>query len=242
MRGGRSRRGPDGVWTAERVLETLAAMGSEKDRAGMARYGIETARAFGVSVSALRGLARCTGRDTALARDLWASGRHESRILAALVAVPAEVEESDIDAWVQNLDSWDLCDQFCNNLVRTLPFAPAKARAWSAAEAVFVKRAGFTLMACLAVHDKDLDDAAFTEFLRAVEREAADDRNFVKKAVNWALRQIGKRSAGLNAAAVALSVRLKSGESRAARWIGADAYRELTSDKVRARFESGGPP
>lgn len=224
--------------TVETVLDALAAMGSEENRAGMARYGIETARTFGVSVAAVRDLARRIGRDTVLARGLWVSGRHEARILATLVAVPDEVEESDIDAWVEDLNSWDLCDQFCNNLVRKLPFAWNRALAWSVAEPVFVKRAGFTLMACLAVHDKGRDDASFTDFLRAIEREAADDRKFVKKAVNWALRQIGKRSAGLNAAAVEVAGRLKTGEARAARWIGADAYRELTSDKIRARLRA----
>ncbi len=239
MSGTGKRRVAHNSWTVHGVLETLAAMGSEKDRAGMARFGIKTAHAYGISVTALRGLARRTGRDTALAHELWASGRHEARILAVLIAIPAELDESEVDAWAEDLDSWDLCDQFCNNLVRTLPFARAKALAWSVARAVFVKRAGFALMACLAVHGKDLDDAAFMQFLEAIEREAADERNFVKKAANWALRQIGKRSAGLNAAAVGVAARLKTDDSRAARWIGANAYRELTSEKVRARFASG---
>jgi len=230
------------IWTADQVLDALAAMGSEKNRTGMARYGIETSHAYGVSVSALRVLARRNGRDTALARALWASGCHEARILAVLIAVPAEVEESEIDAWANDLDSWDLCDQFCNNLVRKLPCARAKAMAWTGADATFVKRAGFTLMASLAVHDKTLDDAAVGAFLEIIEREASDDRNYVKKAASWALRQIGKRSVRLNGAAVELALRLKTAESKAARWIGSDAYRELTSEKVRARVAGSDRP
>jgi len=236
MGSGSKKALPTETWTAHKVLDDLAAMGSEKDRAGMARYGIETAHAYGVSVSALRAFARRTGRDTALARALWASGCHEARILAVLIAVPAEVEEREIDAWVSDLDSWDLCDQFCNNLVRKLPFAQAKAEAWTGADATFVKRAGFTLMACLAVHDKALDDVAIGTFLEIIEREASDDRNYVKKSASWALRQLGKRSARLNGAAVELATKLKTAESRSARWIGNDAYRELTSEKVCARL------
>ncbi len=229
---------PDRPWTVEQVLETLNDMGSEKDRAGMARFGIETAQAFGVSVTALRGLARRIGRDHALAVALWDSGWHEARILAVLVEEPEEADEAQIDRWARDINSWDLCDQFCNSLVRKLPFAHAKALEWSAETAAFVKRAGFTLMACLAVHDRSLDAAAFQPFFQAIEREAADERNYVKKAVNWALRQIGKRSKNLNGQAVDLALRLKSGNARSARWIGSDTYRELTSQKVRARLRS----
>lgn len=222
--------------TCEQVLDRLAALGSAENRAGMARFGIETARAYGVSVAALRTLARDTGRNHDLAQALWQSGRHEARILAVLIDEPARVGEDQVDRWVADIDSWDLCDQFCNNLVRRLPFARAKAEAWSGAEAAFVKRAGFSLMASLAVHDKAADEKVLRDWLGIIEREADDDRNFVMKAINWALRQIGKRSVELNAAAIDVAGRLKQAPSRAARWVGNDAHRELTGAKVQAKL------
>lgn len=230
---------------AQEVLEKLRASANAQNVAGMARFGINPTNTLGVSMVEIRALARGL-HDHALALELWASGIHEARILASLVDVPREVTEEQAEAWVLDLDSWDTCDQLCINLLRRTPFAQAKALAWSEREETFVKRAGFVLMATLAVHDKKAPDAVFMTFLPLVEREAADDRNFVKKAVNWALRQIGKRNAGLCQAAMQSAERLKASPSASARWVGSDALRELSgyvpsSPKRRAEFGAGDP-
>jgi 3-methyladenine DNA glycosylase AlkD len=206
--------------------------------AGMARYGIATAHAYGISIPHLRALAKGIRTDHALAEQLWASGIHEARILAGLVADPRATTEALLETWAGDFDSWDLCDQCCANLFERTPFAYTKAVAWSAREAAFVKRAGFVLMARLAVSDKRADDARFLVFLPLIQREATDDRNVVKKAVNWALRQIGKRSQALNAEAIETAHALRALDSRAARWIAADALRELQSDAVQTRLQA----
>lgn len=232
------------VPTAEEFLARLCASGDADNVRGMARYGISPVGTLGVSMPLLRGIAkelRPAGKTDPsavhdLARDLWGSGIHEARILAALVDVPALVTRAQADAWVADLDSWDVCDQLCGNLLDRTPFAYAAADEWAADEREFVRRAGFVLMAQLAVHDKQAADAPFKVFLTTVERGAGDERNFVKKAVNWALRQIGKRDLALNAAAVEVAGRLRESGSRAARWVASDALRELTSGKVRDRL------
>ena len=193
----------------------------------MARFGINVDRALGVSVTELRRVARRFGRDHGLARGLWASGVHEARILAALVDDPTKVTEAQAERWVRSFDSWDLCDQVCGNLFDRTPFAFEKAAEWAGREREFEKRAGFALMAMLAVHRKDAPDGAFLPFLAVIEREADDGRNFVKKAVNWALRQIGKRSAPLRTAALRSARRIRAGGTPSARWIAAVAIREL---------------
>ena len=218
---------PDRPVTIGDVIAWLRAHGSERNRAGMARYGICADRAFGVSMPALRAFARTLGRDHALALDLWASGVHEARILASLVDEPALVTAAQMDAWALDLEAWDVCDQCCLNLFRRTPHAWRRAHAWSRRRAEFVKRAGFSLFAVLAVHDKAAPDERFHEVFAAVEREAGDDRNFVRKSVNWALRQAGKRNPALRRAAVDCARRLRALDSRSARWIAADALREL---------------
>ena len=204
----------------------------------MARFGIESTTALGVSVPALRKLAREIGRDHELAAKLWSSGLHEARTLAALVDDPALVTEAQMEAWALALDSWDVCDACCSNLFDRTPFAFAKALAWSRRDEEFVKRAGFTLMATLAVHDKGAGDARFERFFPRIRAEAKDPRNFVKKAVNWALRQIGKRNAALHARAIAEAQIIAAMDAPSARWIATNALRELTSDAVRGRIES----
>jgi 3-methyladenine DNA glycosylase AlkD len=203
----------------------------------MARFGINPDRALGVRIPDLRRLAKQVGTDHSLALGLWKTGIHEARILASMIDDPAAVTERQMESWVGDFDSWDLCDQCCGNLFDRTPFAFDKAVEWAGRDEEFVKRAGFALMAWAAVHDKTADDRVFIEFLPLVEREADDDRNFVKKAVNWALRQIGKRNRRLNRAAVSVARRLaKRNDSPAARWIGTDALRELTSEGVRSRL------
>lgn len=211
-------------------------MGNPANLAGMARFGIDTEHALGISVTELRAYARTLGRDHDLAVALWRSGIHEARMLATLVDVPALVTEAQMEDWVADLDSWDLCDGLCGNLFDRTPFAFDKALEWSRREEEFVKRAAFALMAWAAVHRKDDDDAPFVAFLPRIEAAATDDRTHVKKAVNWALRQIGKRNAALNRRAIATARRIGRIDARSARWIAADALRELQGDAVRERL------
>ncbi|MEO8285410.1 MAG: DNA alkylation repair protein [Chloroflexota bacterium] len=211
----------------EEVIDRLRAMGDERNRAGMARFGIATDRAFGVSVVNIRKLAKETGKDHALALELWNTGIHEARILASVIDVPKAVTEEQMEQWVSDLDSWDLCDQCCANLFDKTPFAAAKVAEWSEREPEFEKRAAFSLLAYLAVHNKKASDADFLPFLRIIVRESTDERNFVKKAVNWSLRQIGKRNPTLNKAAIETAQEIASLPSRSARWIAKDALREL---------------
>ena len=205
---------------------------------GMARYGIATERAFGITVTQLRGYARTLGRDQELAAELWDSGVHEARLLATMVAEPALVTEVQVDAWIRDVDSWDLCDGLCGNLVDRTPFALDKVVEWTARDEEFVKRAGFALIAWMAVHRKDLNDECFEAFLPTIREGSTDERNYVKKAVNWALRQIGKRSEGLNRRSIETARDIQRMDSRAARWIATDALRELTSEPVQEHLRT----
>jgi 3-methyladenine DNA glycosylase AlkD len=202
---------------------------------GMARFGINPEGALGVSMPALRKLGRELGRDHGLSCALWKTAIHEARILAALVGDPERLTRRQADAWVRDLDSWDVCDQLCMNLLDRTPFAYEKAAEWSRGGPEFEKRAGFALMAVLAVHDKGAPDSKLAAFLAVIESGATDDRNFVRKAVSWALRQIGKRSPGLKRKAVAAAKRIAKLDSKAARWIARDALRELTGARQTAK-------
>ena len=219
------------------ILKQLKAQSNARNIAGMARFGINPHNTYGISIPTLRRIARQSGKDHRLALDLWKSGIHEARILAALVDVPDQVTAAQMERWVKDFDSWDVCDQVCSNLFDKTPFAYRQAMAWSRREEEFVRRAGFALMAALAWHDKSGSDAAFRKFLPAIKRGATDERNFVKKAVNWALRQIGKRNRALNRAAVATAREIQRIDSPAARWIAADALRELEIKGRRMRDE-----
>ena len=209
------------------VMSQLKAMASESNRAGMSRFGINVESALGIKVTDLRKLARQVEKSHELALQLWESGVHEARILATIIDVPEAVNEEQMEQWAVGFDSWDVVDQACNNLFRKTPFAHKKAVEWSDRKEEFVKRAGFALMASLAVHDKAADDAVFQQYLGLVEREAKDERNFVKKAVNWALRNIGKRSPALQAKALKAAERIRDQDTKSARWIANDALREL---------------
>jgi len=237
--------------TSERltaVMDELAAKASEESRAGMARYGINVASAFGVSVYELRRMAKVLGTDHELALALWDTGNHEARTLASMVDDPAAVTEAQMERWAAAFDSWDVCDQVTSNLFDKTPFAYDKVREWSAAKDEWVKRAAFATAAALAVQDKAAPDERFFAILALVQREAGDGRNFVKKAVNWALRNIGKRNLVLHAAAIdtaesilAAAEALAAADrrdpaARSARWVARDALRELRSDKVLRRF------
>jgi len=218
------------------VIKTLKSMGNPDNVAGMARFGINAENTLGISMPELRKLGKRIGKDHDLALRLFDSGIHEARILATLVADPATFTGEQSESWVVQLDSWDVCDQFCMGLMWLTPFAYDKCFEWSAREEEFVKRAGFALMAKLARSDKKATDETIADFLPVIEKEATDERNFVKKAVNWALRQIGKRDLALNARAIETSIRLAAMDSRSARWIASDALRELESEAVRERL------
>lgn len=210
-------------------------MRNEKNRTGMARFGINTQKAYGISIRDLRPLAKAIGRDHDLALELWRTGIHEARILASFIDEAGKVSENQIDAWVADFDSWDLCDQVMDLFIATA-FADAKIHAWASAEPEFVKRAAFAMIAGRAVRQKKLPDDIFLGYLDLIEVQAGDPRNYVKKAVNWALRQIGKRSAVLHPKALALAERLAASDDKARRWIGRDASRELTSDAVMKKL------
>lgn len=219
--------------TTRDVLRRLKRQASPTNVAGMARYGISTRGTLGVSIPALRSMAEDIGRDHPLALQLWKSGIHEARMLAGMVADPATLTERQMEQWVRGFDSWDVCDQVCSNLFDKTPWAWKKAMEWPRRWEEFVKRAGFVLMAALSVHDKAAPDSRFRAFLPILRREARDERNFVKKAVNWALRQIGKRNERLRRAAVKTAESIQKLHSRSARWIAADALRELNGRKFR---------
>jgi 3-methyladenine DNA glycosylase AlkD len=223
---------------ARQILREFEALGNPANVEGMARYGIRSARVLGIALPVVRARAKALGRDHELAAALWETGVMEVRILAALVDDPALVTEDQMEAWVRGFDSWALCDGVCSILFGRTRFAVRKARAWVNRREEYVRRAGFVQMVALTVHDRAAPDRLFLSFLRLVERGASDGRNFVRKAVNWALRQIGKRNPALNAAAVEVCRRLVASGNAAARWVGRDALAELTSAKTLARIRT----
>jgi 3-methyladenine DNA glycosylase AlkD len=222
---------------AEDIVTELRSLGDPAAVAGMARFGIRSAKAVGVPTPVLRAIAKRIGRDHPLAQDLWRTGILEARAISTLVGDPKMVTEELMEAWVVDFDSWAVCDAACCNLFDKTKFAWKKALAWSRREEEYVKRAGYTLMAALAVHDKAASDEKFLRFLPAIRRGASDQRNFVKKAVNWALRQIGKRNRKLNRAAILSAREIRAMNLPGARWIAADALRELESEAVRRRLK-----
>jgi 3-methyladenine DNA glycosylase AlkD len=203
----------------------------------MAHFGITSKQVVGISTPVLKSLARKIGRDHQLAAQLWATGIFEARAIAAMIDEPDKVSEIQMDRWSADFDSWAICDACCCYLFRLTPFAWAKAVEWSKHRKEFVKRAGFAMMAYLAVHDKEAKDSAFEKLLPIIEREAVDDRLYVRKAVNWALRQIGKRNRRLNRLAIESGKRIQAQKSSGARWIASDALRELLSDAVQERLK-----
>jgi 3-methyladenine DNA glycosylase AlkD len=227
-------------WTLDEALDRLRVLGDPRNVEGMARFAISSSstRVYGISVVALRQLAREIGRDHALAEQLWTSGVHEARHLACMVEEPAKITSAQLDRWVRDLDSWDVCDGFAYSTVSELPVAWRKVERWAKSREEFVRRAAFAAIAGLAQHDKRAPDADFMPLLALCEQYAHDDRNFVKKAVNWALRQVGKRNLALNRAAIATAERIQAQGTRPARWIAADALRELRSDAVRSRLRT----
>ncbi len=223
-------------WTAARAVAELKRLGEKKNVEGMARFGIRAKKVFGVSKPKLDELAKKIGENHELGMELWSTGIHDARLLGVLVSEPEKVDAKQMDRWVRDFDNWDVCDGTCCHLFVFAAPAWKKAFEWTRRKKEFEKRAGFALVAFLAVHDKLAADTSYKEFLGVIEREAWDDRNFVRKAVNWALRNIGKRNLRLNRAAIASAERIRRQDTRAARWIATDALRELRSGAVQKRL------
>ena len=218
------------------VLDKLQSKAQPEQLKGMAKYGMTVEQRLGVSVPDMRKLAKEIGRDHKLALDLWRTGIAEARIVAGMVGDPAKLTEEQMEEWVKGINSWDVCDQVCMNLFEKNQLAWKKIVDWSEREEEFVKRTAFSLIACLAWHDKKASDEKFIELLPVIIRGATDERNFVKKAVNWALRNIGKRNLNLNEAAINTAKEIRRLDSKAARWIAADAVRELESEAIQNRL------
>jgi 3-methyladenine DNA glycosylase AlkD len=225
-----------GRWSCARALNELRALGEQRNIDGMARFGIRAKIVYGVAKPKMDVLARRIGKDHQLALELWRSGAHDARILAGMIDLPEQVSADQMERWARDFENWDVCDGTCCHLFVFAAPTWKKALEWSQREEEFVKRAGFALMANLAYRDKRAKDAQFQRLLPVIEREAFDERNFVKKAVNWALRNIGKRNLKLNRAAIRAAGRIRRQSTRSARWIAADALRELKSAAVQARL------
>jgi len=217
--------------TSQGIIKKLKSLSNSKNVAGMARFGINPKHALGVNVPVLRNLAKKIGKNHKLALDLWKSRIHEIRILASMIDEADRVTEKQMESWVKEFNSWDLCDQCCMNLFDKTAFNWKKALEWPKRQEEFVRRAGFALMASLAVHDKKAKDKEFVKFFPYIKRYSVDERNFVRKAVNWALRQTGKRNAVLREKCIKLAKEIQKTDSKTAKWIATDAIRELVSKR-----------
>ncbi len=220
----------------EEVIAQLKSLENPANVRGMARYGINPHNTLGISIYTLRKIAKDIGMNHTLAGNLWRTGIHEARILASYIERPEWVTETQIEQWVSDFDSWDVCDQVCDLFDRT-PFAYQKVNEWSRRPEEFVKRAAFALIAGLSVHDKEASDDQLAQFFPIIIREAVDERNYVKKAVNWALRNLGKRNQSLNRMAIETAQTIRKIDSKAARWIASDANRELISEKTLKKIK-----
>jgi len=222
------------------ILTALYSKANPKNVEGMARYGItSTKNVLGLTAKDLFSLAKNIGKNQALALELWQSGIYEARILAALIADPAQIKKSTMNSWAKDFDNWAICDGVCMHCFRDTPYAHELAAKWINRTPEFVRRAGCTMIATLAVHDKKSSDSVFLNYLAVLKIYSIDERNYVKKAVNWALRQIGKRSLKLNAAAIQTAKEIQKLNSSAAKWVAADALRELQNMKVQKRLRTG---
>jgi 3-methyladenine DNA glycosylase AlkD len=223
--------------SVEDILEKLRGKARPDQLKGMARYGMAVEKRLGISIPELRLLAKETGKDHRLALALWKTGIDDARILAAMIDDPQKLTEEQMEDWVKNINSWDVCDQVCMNLFEKSPLAWKKIRDWSVREEEFVKRTAFSLIACLAWHDKKTEDEKFIALFPVIGEGATDERNFVKKAVNWALRNLGKRNRNLNKEVIEVAREIQRLDSKAARWIATNAIKELESETVQKRLK-----
>ena len=221
----------------EEIIAKLKSMSEPKNVEGMARYGINPKNNLGISIYKLRPFAKEIGTNHKLALQLWNSGIHDARLLAVFVEDSAQVTEEQMDLWAKDFDSWDVCDQACTSLFDLTPHAWKKIYEWAERNEEFVKRAAFSIIAGLSIHDKKSSDEKFEEFFSLIKKASTDERNYVKKAVNWALRNIGKRNHALNKKAIGVAKKIKNIDSKSAKWIANDAIRELTSSKIQERLK-----
>ncbi|MGB9937497.1 MAG: DNA alkylation repair protein [Methanobacterium sp.] len=219
------------------IILELELLSNPEDVEGRARFGIKSKKAYGVRMPEIRRIAKKAGKNHELAQELWDYGYNETQIMASLVEDPKRVTEEQMEKWALQFDTWDVCDQCCMNLFRKTPFAYKKVQEWSNRKEEFVKRAAFTLIATLAVHDKKADNRTFQNLFPIIIRESVDNRNFVKKAVNWALRQIGKRNKNLNEKAILVAEQINELDFKSSKWIAKDAIRELKSEKIQERLK-----
>ncbi len=224
------------IHTANEIIAKLKQLKNPKTLAGKAHFGINVSKALGLSMPQIRGIAKQITKDHALAEAMWQADIHETRLIASMIDIPHEVTEDQMERWVVGFNSWDICDQTCGELFDRTPFTKQKIHQWALRDEEFVKRAAFALIAWQAVHNKKMPNDEFLKYLPVIEKASSDPRNFVKKAVNWALRQIGKRSANLHPHALALAKNLASSSDKTARWIGKDAVKELTAEKQLKRL------
>jgi 3-methyladenine DNA glycosylase AlkD len=221
----------------EEIIQKLQSLANPENVKGMARYGINPYKNLGISIYHLRPLAQQIGTNHDLALKLWNTGFHDARLLAVFIDDPKKVTSNQMDAWAKDFDSWDICDQACTSLFDQTPYAYDKVHQWADNENEFIKRAAFSLIAGLAVHDKKATNQMFEGLLPLLITHATDERNYVKKAVNWALRNIGKRNQYLNKKALQTADTIQKIPTRPAKWISSDAIKELTSEKIRQRLE-----
>lgn len=226
--------------TISEVMEMLNTQADPAQLDGMSRYGITTTKRLGVNVPQMRKIAKECGKDHGLALALWDTGIAEAMMIASMIDVPEQVTDQQMEDWVKDFNSWDVCDQVCMNLFEKTALAWQKVRDWSERDEEYVKRAAYALIACLAWHDQDASDENFIRLIPLIQAGSNDGRNYVKKAVSWALRNIGKRNSTLNVVALQTAQDLKEMESKPARWIGLDAVRDLTSDATKRRLERTG--
>lgn len=218
------------------VINWLKSHANRKNAEGMARFGISSNNTLGISLYDLRPFAKTIPKNHKLALELWRTGIHEARLLAPMIDIPSETTEEQLEAWVKDFDSWDIVDQCCGNLFKDTKFAKKKIVEWSKRKEEFVKRTAFALICEFAFHDKTMKDEEFENYFVLIKREATDERNFVRKAVNWALRNIGKRNLALNKKAIKIAEEIKKLNNKTARWIAGDALRELKGDAVQKRL------
>ena len=223
--------------TVPEIIKELRKNYNSRNVEGMKRYGINVEKAFGLNAPFMRAFAKEIGTNHELALELWESGYHEARHIAAMIADSNRVTKSFMNKWVRDFNSWDICDGTCSNLFRKTPYAVEKIFEWCDKKEEFIRRAGFSLLCYVAVHDKKRDDKDFLQFFSLIRKHSLDERNFVKKAVNWSLRQIGKRSKYLNKEALILAQEISTLDSKSARWIAKDAIRELTDPKILSRIK-----
>jgi 3-methyladenine DNA glycosylase AlkD len=222
--------------SVEEVLEKLRAKAKPENVGGMARYGMIAERRLGASVPDMRKIAKEVGKDHRLALELWTTGIPEAKIVASMIDEPEKLTEEQMEAWVTGINSWDICDQACMNLFEKTPLAWKKIRDWAERDEEFVKRTAFSLISCLAWHNREVEDEKFIELFPVIKQGATDERNFVKKAVNWALRNIGKRNPNLNKAAIKAAKEIQQIDCKTAHWVASDAIKELESEAVQRRL------